>query len=39
LSLDTGALGPYASTVLVVERKEMTMKVARLISVRLDASL
>jgi len=36
LSLDTGARGPYASPVPVVERKEMSMKVAYRISLRLD---
>src|SRR4029079_16432175 len=35
--VDVAASGPYASPVHVVERKEMNMKVARLISLRLDA--
>jgi hypothetical protein len=35
--VDVAARGPYASPVHVVERKGMTMKVARLISLRLDA--
>jgi hypothetical protein len=37
-SLDTGARGPYASPVPVVERKEMAMKVTHRHSDRLDAA-
>ena len=38
-SIDAAAEAPYASGVLDVERKEMTMKVMRCISPRLGSAL